>query len=67
MPKKRQAPPQRNLVAKYAHQFQRAACFRDRSKYRRNNKHKGREPFPQPVAGSWLGKRLAAQIAGLLG
>jgi len=39
-------PSRRNPVAKYAAQFQRAASFRDRTKYSRTAKHKGREPFP---------------------
>ena len=58
MPKTKPAPERRNLVAKHARQFQRAASFRDRSKYQRHDKHKGREPFPQPVADSHLGKGL---------
>jgi hypothetical protein len=62
MPKTKPAPARRNLVAKHARQFQRAASFRDRSKYTRHDKHKGREPFPQPVDLSRLrrGLRLAA-------
>ena len=59
MPKAKPAPAGRNLVAKHARQFQRAASFRDRSKYHRHNKHKGREPFPQPVDGSRLGKEFS--------
>ncbi len=35
-----------NPVAKYAGKFNRAATFRDGRAYRRNQKHKGREPFP---------------------
>jgi len=35
----------RNPVAKFNAQFNRAKVFKDRSKYQRNNKHKGREPF----------------------
>jgi hypothetical protein len=58
MPKAKPAPARRNLVAKHARQFQRAASFRDRSKYERHDKHKGREPFPQPVAKSSLRKGL---------
>jgi len=45
-------PSRRNPVAKYAAQFQRAASFRDRTKYRRTVKHKGREPFLLPAADS---------------
>ena len=44
-------PSRRNPVAKYAARFQRAASFRDRTKYRRTTKHKGREPFPLSAAG----------------
>ena len=51
MPKTKPAPERRNLVAKHARQFQRAASFRDRSKYQRHDKHKGREPFPLSAAG----------------
>jgi hypothetical protein len=42
----KRAPGRHNPVAKYSGKFNRAATFRDRSKYRRNSKHKGREPFP---------------------
>jgi hypothetical protein len=45
MGKKPQTLANRNPVAKFAGRFNRAATFRDRSKYRRNAKHKGREPF----------------------
>jgi hypothetical protein len=46
MSKKSPPTPVRNPVAKHAARLQRAATFRDRSKYRRHDKHKGREPFP---------------------
>ncbi|MES9901292.1 MAG: hypothetical protein ABW168_01255 [Sedimenticola sp.] len=52
MPKRVRKPPTRNPVAKYAARFQRAAVFNDRSKYRRHNKHKGREPFPLAIVAS---------------
>lgn len=39
-----------NPVAKFSARINRAATFRDRSKYRRNSKHKGREPFPLAAA-----------------
>ncbi len=45
MSKKPHNPANRNPVAKFARRFNRATSFRDRSKYRRNAKHKGREPF----------------------
>ena len=45
MTKKPRAPAHRNPVAKFAGRFNRAATFRDRSKYRRGAKHKGQEPF----------------------
>ena len=35
----------RNPVARHARRFNRAAAFRDRTKYSRNTKHKSREPF----------------------
>lgn len=31
-----------NLVAKHAHEFNKAHTFRDRTKYRRSNKHKNK-------------------------
>lgn len=46
MSKKLREPPRRNPVAKYATRYQRAFAFRDRTKYRRHNKHKGRESWP---------------------
>lgn len=49
--KSRNRPPGRhNPVAKYGGRINRAATFRDRSKYRRKDKHKGREPFSLPAA-----------------
>ena len=50
MPRKANPPPLRNPVAKHAARLQRAATFRDRSKYQRHSKHKGRESFPLPIA-----------------
>ena len=38
--------PDRNPVAKFAHNFNKAQTFKDRSKYYRNAKHKNREPLP---------------------
>lgn len=35
----------KNPVAKYAHQFNKAQVFEDKTKYQRRAKHKGREPF----------------------
>jgi hypothetical protein len=35
----------KNPVAKYAHQFNKAQVFTDKTKYQRNTKHKGKEPF----------------------
>jgi hypothetical protein len=34
-----------NSVAKFAHHFNNAVFFRDRTSYSRKNKHKGTEPF----------------------
>jgi len=39
-------PSRRNPVARYAVRFQRATAFRDRTKYRRHNKHKGSKSYP---------------------
>jgi len=47
---KRRPPGRNNPVAKYGARLNRAATFRDRSKYRRNAKHKGREPFSLSAA-----------------
>jgi hypothetical protein len=52
MPRKPRPPTHRNPVAKHAARLQRAATFRDRSKYRRHPKHKGREPFALTIAAS---------------
>jgi hypothetical protein len=35
----------KNPVAKYAHQFNKAQVFEDKTRYKRGAKHKGREPF----------------------
>lgn len=35
----------KNPVAKYAHQFNKTQVFKDKTKYQRGEKHKGREPF----------------------
>jgi stalled ribosome alternative rescue factor ArfA len=35
----------KNPVAKYAHQFNKAQTFKDKTGYQRRAKHKGREPF----------------------
>lgn len=35
----------KNPVAKYAGQFNKAQVFKDKTKYQRGAKHKGREPF----------------------
>ena len=39
-----------NPVAKYAHQFNKAQVFKDKSKYQRRCKHKGKEPFPMMLS-----------------
>ena len=36
----------KNPVAKFAHKFNKAQVFKDKTKYQRNAKHKGKEPFP---------------------
>lgn len=35
----------KNPVAKFAHQFNKAQVFKDKTKYQRKAKHKGKEPF----------------------
>lgn len=37
--------PIKNPVAKFAHQFNKAQTFADKTKYRRKAKHQGLEPF----------------------
>lgn len=37
--------PIKNLVAKFAHQFNKAQVFTDKRKYQRKGKHAGQEPF----------------------
>ena len=51
----------KNPVAKFAFQFNKAQVFKDKTKYQRNAKHKGQEPFPIMLAsiigkGSCLGR-----------
>lgn len=36
----------KNPVAKFAFRFNKAMVFKDKTKYQRNAKHKGQEPFP---------------------
>jgi stalled ribosome alternative rescue factor ArfA len=40
----------KNPVAKFAHQFNRSQAFKDKTKYQRNAKHKGKEPFPMMLS-----------------
>ncbi len=42
--------PIQNPVAKFAAQFNKAATFRDQSKYTRNNKHKKQEAWSIALA-----------------
>ncbi|MBF6650689.1 hypothetical protein [Methylobacter sp. BlB1] len=41
-----EALPMQNPVAKFAHQFNKAQTFRDKSKYSRKAKHAKQEVFP---------------------
>ncbi len=43
--KTRTEPSINNLVAKHAHQFNKAVIFKNKNKYQRKAKHKGLEPF----------------------
>jgi len=36
----------KNTVAKFAFQFNKTQVFKDKTKYQRSAKHKGKEPFP---------------------
>ena len=47
----------RNPVARHANKFNRSTAFKDRTRYRRNEKHKGTEPFAKTL--SKLGRALA--------
>jgi hypothetical protein len=47
--------PLQNPVAKFAHQFNKAQTFRDKSKYSRKAKHARQEVFPIPRLGG-IGK-----------
>lgn len=38
--------PLKNPVAKFAFQFNKSHVFKDKTKYQRRAKHKGKEPFP---------------------
>ncbi|MDX8128679.1 DUF7230 family protein [Methylomonas sp. BW4-1] len=40
-----QDKPNKNPVAKFAHQFNKAQVFADKTRYRRKAKHAGLEPF----------------------
>jgi len=42
MKKKTKAPIIMNLVAKYAHEFNRSATFKDKTKFVRGTKHKNK-------------------------
>ncbi len=44
-----EARPIKNPVAKFAFKFNKAKVFIDKTKYQRNNKHKGKEPFPMAL------------------
>ena len=41
--------PIQNLVAKFAHQFNKAYVFEDKNKYRRNAKHRKQEASPMAL------------------
>jgi len=43
--KTRTEPPINNIVAKHAHQFNKAVIFKNKSKYQRKAKHKYLESF----------------------
>lgn len=50
MKKKTPKSTRRNPVARYAVRLLTAGVFRDKTKYRRHDKHKGRDPYPVTVA-----------------
>ena len=43
IPEKIETVPINNLVAKFAHQFNKSHVFEDKNKYRRNAKHRKQE------------------------
>jgi hypothetical protein len=45
-PNKIDSVPIQNLVAKFAHQFNKARVFEDRNNYRRNAKHRKQDASP---------------------
>ena len=47
--KKQRSPASRNPVAQHANKFNRSTAFKDRTRYRRNDKHKGMEPFAKTL------------------
>lgn len=61
-PKKPAPNAQNNLVAKHAHQFNKAQIFRDKTQYRRKAKHPGREPLPM-MSMDVTGKGFSIEIA----
>jgi len=40
----------KNPVAKFAYQFNKAQVYKDKTKYQRSAKHKGKEPFPMMLS-----------------
>lgn len=63
MKKPRQAG-RRNPVAKHAVKFNRAQIFRDRSKYRRHAKHKGKESWPVRTNNVLTGQSFLPELGG---
>jgi hypothetical protein len=55
--------PNQNLVAKFAHQFNKAHVFEDKNKYRRNAKHRKQEASPMALI-RVIGE--ASRVLGLL-
>jgi hypothetical protein len=57
--------PLQNPVAKYAHQFNKAQTFRDKSKYSRRAKHAKQEVFPITLFGA-IGKTSCFNLSAAL-
>ena len=59
----REGPVLLNPVAKYAHQSNRTAVFRDRTKYHRTIKRRGQEPWPIAVLMQLLVRAFVIQLS----
>ena len=54
-----------NPVAKFAFQFNKAQTFKDKTKYQRQAKHKGQEPFAIQLFLNFIAKGFSLNVARL--